>query len=102
MDLEAALLDALRPRDTRERAAQLVLRGWTAMQVYERLPASLQAELAAGPENPTVGARQAVDRVFRALLALTQAGQVRRRRVAYGMILNTKGGRGMLVDVFRR
>lgn len=101
MDLDAELLAALRPRDAGERLTQVIRRGWTALQVYERLPEAVQSELAVGPENPTVAARQAVDRVFRGLIALSQAGKVRRRRVAYGMILNTKGGRGMLVDVFR-
>lgn len=101
MDLDAALLDALRPRDARERLRQAVVRGYTALQVYERLPAEVQRALGEGPEDPTVAARQAVDRVFKALLALSKDGRVRRRRVTYGMFLNTKGTRGMIVDVYR-
>lgn len=102
MDLDDALLAALTPVDGRERLRQLLVRGWTAVQVFERLPDAVRRELSAGPENETVAARQAVDRVHRALIALSKAGKVQRRRVTYGMFVNTKGTRGMIVDVFRR
>ena len=96
------LLDALRPRDARERLRQVLLRGYTAMQVYQRLPEEVQASLQEGPTERVVAERQAVDRVQRALIGLSVAGTIRRRQVEYGMFVNTKGTRGMLVDVYRR
>lgn len=100
--LAAHILEALRARDPRERLRQLVARGYTAMQVYERLPAEIQQSLQSGPTEPVVAERQAIGRVQRALIALAAEGTIRRRRVEYGMFLNTKGTRGMIVDVYRR
>lgn len=95
------LLAALRPRSLRDRARLLLTHGYTAVQVYERLPAEVQRDLADGADDPTAAARRAVDRVHRALVALAARGGVRRRRETYSMILNTKGERGMVVDVWR-
>lgn len=93
MDLEGALLASLRPHGVRERVRGWVARGWTAAQVHARLPEDVRAALAAEERQP-------VERVHRDLLALASAGRVRTRRVHYTVELNTKGARGMVVDVF--
>jgi hypothetical protein len=100
--LQDAVLAALRPSGLRDRLHAAVTGGYTALQVFERLPAPVRAEIEAGPTEPVLAARQGVDRVARALVGLVAAGHVHRKRVAYGMQVNTKGGRGMVVDVYRR
>ena len=101
VDLTDPLLAALRPRSVRERARLLVAHGFTAVQVYERLSPEVQRALGEGVADSTAAARRAVDRVHRALLDLAARGAIRRRRETYSMILNTKGERGMVVDVYR-
>jgi hypothetical protein len=91
--VDDALLDALRPRGLRERLRLRTVGGWTAAQVYTRLADDARATLA--------GERWPVEVVHRALLALVEAGRVHRARVRWAMELNTKGMRGMVVDVFR-
>lgn len=100
MELDAAVLDALRPRGARERLRGLVARGYTALQVYERLDPAVREALEAGVDDPVLAGRRGVDRVHRALVGLVAAGRVRKRRETYGMQVNTKGGRGMVVDVY--
>ena len=96
---QEAITRALRPVGVVERTRLWVTKGWTAAQVYQRLPTAMQTTLAA--QHPTDGQRRAVDAVYHTLLLLTREGRVRRQQVRYTMDLNTKGPRDMLVDVFR-
>jgi len=102
IDLAEAVLSALTPRGPREQLRLLVSGGWTVVQVYERLSADLQVDLAGGADEPNLAARRGIDQTHRALLALVEAGRVRRTRANYVMSLNTKGDRGMSVDLYRR
>ena len=97
--LDAGLATALLPVGLLERAQLWVTKGWTAAQLYQRLPAALQTALAAQHAND--GRRRAVDLVYNALLLLARQGRVQRKQVRYTMNVNTKGPRDMLVDVFR-
>ena len=97
--LDAGLAAALLPVGLLERAQLWVTKGWTAAQLYQRLPAALQTALAAQHAND--GRRRAVDLVYNALLLLARQGRVQRKQVRYTMNVNTKGPRDMLVDVFR-
>lgn len=97
--LDAGLATALLPVGLLERAQLWVTKGWTAAQLYQRLPAALQTALAAQHAND--GRRRAVDLVYNTLLLLARQGRVQRKQVRYTMNVNTKGPRDMLVDVFR-
>lgn len=85
--LASPLLDALRPRGVAERVRHVLAKGWTAAQVRARLPSGLQDGCTA-------------EAVHAALLDLVREGRVRTRRVRYSVVLNTKGQRDMIVDVF--
>lgn len=100
MDLAEAVIDALRPRGARERLRGLVARGYSAIQVYERLGPDARAVAEAGAPLPQNAPRVGMDRVHRVLTELVAAGRVRKRRESYGIVLNTKGPRGMVVDVY--
>lgn len=95
------VVEALSPRSPRERVRILLSRGFTAVQVYERLPEEVRDALAGDLEEPNARVRRGIDRVHRALLGLVEVGRVKRRRERYAMFVNTKGERGMLVDVYR-
>jgi hypothetical protein len=97
--LDAAILDALRPRGARERVRKLVSGGYTAAQVCERLPDGIREDLAQGAEGAP-GARRAIDGVHQALIRLVGAGRVARRRATYRVFINTKGDRAMIVDLY--
>ncbi len=96
---QQAIARALRPVGLGERAQLWVTKGWTASQVYQRLPPAMQATLA--ERHAHDGRRRAVDAVYNVLLLLAREGHVQRKQVRYTMDLNTKGPRDMLVDVFR-
>ncbi|MSP55258.1 MAG: hypothetical protein EXR69_06605 [Myxococcales bacterium] len=81
-----------------ERARIRLSGGWTAKQVWERLTEPAREALLNTTEQDQ---RRAIDRVYKALLALACSGDARRTQVKYTMRLNTKGPRDMLVDVFR-
>lgn len=103
--IETSILQALQPNGLRERARFLISPGFSAQQVFERLPAAVQAELCAGGDersvaDPIVARRKAVDLIYRTLNRLAETGQVARRKVAYGVELKSKGQRGVLVDVY--
>jgi hypothetical protein len=100
-DVEAAVLAALRPSGVRERVRLAMGGGYTALQVWERVGPAARAALAPVGEDPTVAARHAVERVQRVLMTLAASGRVRHRRVGMSVVLNTKGPRDVLVDVFR-
>lgn len=94
---EAALLEAARPRNLRERWS----RGFTARQVLERLAPEAQEELR-GAEGPEVlRERRAIDQVYRALVALATVGRVQRRQAGFWIELRSKGHRGAVVDLFK-
>lgn len=89
-ELRKAVLQALQPRNLRERARVAILGGFTAVQVLERLP-----------EGVAFGERRALDAVAAELRGLVEAGQVRRRTSSYGAELRGKGHRKVLVDLYR-
>lgn len=95
--MEEALLEALLPRSWRERFG----RGYTAKEVFERLKPELQAFLR-GEEEGVVAERRAIDTVYRRLMRMSEEGRIRRKTVGYWLLLNTKGYRNMVVDLFRR
>jgi hypothetical protein len=91
--------EALRPRSLRERLRVRLAGGWSAMQVAERLDPGVRAGLEAGLDG-AAAPRRTVSAVLAELLSLVEEGKVKRRRVKYGIVLNTKGDRAMLVDAF--
>ena len=97
-DLPDSVRAAIRPNGVGERIRLRLSGGWTAKQAWERLaePARQRLLLTTAGDQ-----RRAIDRVYRALLTLAEAGHVVRKQVKYTMRLNTKGPRDMLVDVFR-
>lgn len=95
------MLGALRPSGLRERLRLKLSGGYTPLQVWERLDAPTRLALAPADGDPTVAARQAVERVQRLLMTLAATGRVRHERVGMTITLNTKGPRDVLVDVFR-
>ena len=72
--------------------------GFTALQVWQRLPAELRADL--GDDGP-VAERRGVEQVRSTLDALVSEGRVVRRRVEMTVPLNTKGPRSVVVDAYR-
>ncbi len=78
--LEAAVLDALRPQGKRDRAFRLLYPGLSARQVLGRLSPELQDELLGVDHREMIARRQALDRVSRALYAHVDAGTVSRER----------------------
>lgn len=89
---------AMAPVGLVERLRIRIAGGWTAKQVWERLAEPAREALLDATERDQ---RRAIDRVYRALLALASTGGATRTQVKYTMRLNTKGPRDMLVDVFR-
>jgi hypothetical protein len=71
------------------------------MQVWERLDEEARAAILPVSADPIANARDGTERVQRALRALVAAGRARHRRVGMSIMLNTKGPRDVLVDVFR-
>ncbi len=101
MDIAEQVVEALSPRTPRERIRILLSRGFTTIQIYERLPDEVRGSLGDEIEEANARVRRGIDQVHRALLGLVEAGRVKRRRERYAMFVNTKGERGMLVDVYR-
>ncbi len=99
--LEEAVLRALRPVGVRERARVTLGGGYTPMQVWERLDEVTRAAIRPSDAEPIVSARHAMERVQQVLQALVGAGRARHRRVGMSVMINTKGPRDVLVDVFR-
>lgn len=99
-ELESEILATLRPAGISERLRQVFARGLSAVQIWERLPEATQAALR-GEGEDIVAARRGLDLLARTLVRMSAEGRLRRRRVRYGIVLNTKGMRGMLVDVYR-
>ncbi len=96
------VLNALRPRTLRERVRARLVGGWSAVQVRERLAEPVAAAwFIEHPGEPVVQARRLVDAVRSTLLTLTNEGKVERRASSYGVELRSKGGRAVVVDVFR-
>jgi hypothetical protein len=87
------LLVALRPRGLREHVRAAVAPGFTAAQLVERLPEEARAALVAAHPFPA-------EPVHTSLMELVARGAVRTRRIRYTVVLNTKGHRDMVVDVF--
>lgn len=100
--LAAAVLAALRPRSLAERARGVLVGGWSARQVLERLkPEEREAGLAALEGDPIVRERRLATEVHSTLVSLTAEGRVQRRASRYGVELRSKGHRHAVVDVFR-
>lgn len=73
MDLDAVLLDAIRPRNLRERLAAAVGRGLSPAQVLDRLPEDARAALLVG-DNLVAARREAIEKVAARLAALARDG----------------------------
>lgn len=95
-DLDAAILAALEPSGILERVRLRLGGGYTAVQVFERIDA-----VTALDSHDPVEVRAVVARVQRRLVALSDAGRVRRTRSRLTVPINTKGPRDVVVDVFR-
>jgi hypothetical protein len=101
-DLRVAALAALRPGGWKERARARIVGGWTVVQVRERIAADAASAFLAGVDGPEVVRERAlVESLRRTLLDLAGEGKVVRTAARYSTVLNTKGERGMLVDLFR-
>ena len=97
------MLSALAPRSWRERLRVAVSRGWSVLQVYERLGTSERLALA-GPsdgEPSVVRQRRAVEALRTRLLRLVHEGKVQRRTGHYATEFKSKGQRDVVVDLFR-
>jgi hypothetical protein len=92
-----ALVSAARPRSWRERLG----RGFTAREVWQRLPEALREELKGEPGPEVVRERRAIEQVYRGLLELCTQGRVRRRTASFWIEPRSKGHRGAVVDLFR-
>ena len=92
MNLEDAILEALRPRGRGAVLRNLFTGGLTALQVLERLPPDLKQGLLAGDSLPQERRRGALNQVVKALFVHIDAGRVQRRRTRL---------RTSMVDVYR-
>lgn len=100
MDIDATLLDILRPRSVGERLKLRISGGFTPVQLFHRLTAADQKVLLAGEDNGDVASRKAMAHIQEGLDRLEGAGRVRRTRVN----MQTQDGRGprtVRVDVYR-
>ena len=96
--LDAAVLATLAPTGLAGRIRLRLGGGYTALQVWERLPGPARAGLGEADETAI---RRAVERVQRRLHALAADGKVARDRTRMTIRLNTKGPRDIVVDVYR-
>ena len=92
MNLEDAILEALRPRGRRAVLSNFFTGGLTVLQVLERLPPDMKQGLLAGDSLPQERRRGALDKVVKALFVHIDAGRVQRRRTRL---------RTSMVDVYR-
>ena len=92
MNLEDAILEALRPRGRRAVLRNLLTGGLTVLQVLERLPPEMKQDLLAGDSLPQGRRRKALNQVAKALFVHIDAGRVQRRRTRL---------RTSMVDVYR-
>lgn len=76
----------LRPR-LRDRLRALSLGGVAPIQLYQRLPAALRAELEGDEENETLARRRAIEEILLGLDELVQEGLIRRRQVRLKLAL---------------
>jgi len=92
VNLEDAILEALRPMGRRAVLRNFFSGGLTVLQVLERLPPDLRNALLAGDGLPQERRRGALDQVVRGLFVHIDAGRVQRRRTRL---------RTSMVDVYR-
>ncbi len=100
MDLQAALLDAIRPGSLRDRLRLRLSGGYTAVQVFHRLPDEVQHTLLSGAVSDSAAAHQAITTLQHTMDALVRQGILRRQTSE----LQTDDGRGpraVMVDVYR-
>jgi len=100
-EIDAALLDALRPRDLRERVRVRLLGGFSAIQALDRLPDELRERLYALAGSPALARRQAVDLLAARLRALYADGRVARARASLATDVRVKGIRLIEVDLYQ-
>lgn len=107
--IESAVLRALSPRSASERFRLFFARGYSVLQVFERLDsegrAAILSQFGASftteAEPEVVLRRRAVETLRARLLGLVASGRVRRRTGRYAAELNSKGQRDVVVDLFR-
>jgi hypothetical protein len=92
VNLEDAILEALRPRSRRAQLRTRFLGGLTVLQVLERLPPELKQALLAGDNLPQERRRGALNQVVKGLFVHIDSGRVQRRRTRVGT---------SMVDVYR-
>ena len=95
-----AVLAALRPRSFRERLRTHTFGGWSVRQVTQRLPLDAWGPTSSS-EPEIVRERRQIEEVRNVLLGLVSEGRVRRQASSYGTQIVAKGGREVIVDVFR-
>lgn len=94
------MLEALQPTSALERVKLRLARGYTPVQVLDRLPPALVATLC-GHENPVAARRQALDVVAATLRSLSARGLAVRTRARLSQDVRVKGTRLIEIDVFR-
>ena len=101
MDLEAALIDALRPAGLRERVRFRLIGGLTTKQIRDRLDPTVCAQLAGDVTNPVLASRLTLDRIEEALKALKDKGTLKWSRVKVRASLRGKGARFIWIDAYQ-
>ena len=100
MDLRQTLLTALRPDSLRGRLRLRLSGGYTAVQVFHRLPEAVQRTLLKGGISDSAAAHQAISTLQHTMDAMVHEGLLERNTSE----LQTQDGRGpraVMVDVYR-
>jgi len=100
MELQQILLDAIRPASLRDRIRLRLSGGYTAVQIFHRLPQPAQRELLQGGISDSAAAHQAISTLQHTMDGMVREGILRRKTSE----LQTQDGRGprsVMVDVYR-
>ena len=100
MELRQLLLDVIRPASLRDRLRLRLSGGYTAVQVFHRLPPPTQRALLEGGISDSAAAHQAISTLQETMDAMVREGILRRQTSE----LQTQDGRGpraVMVDVYR-
>ena len=100
MDLRQTLLDVIRPASLVDRLRLRLSGGYTAVQVFHRLPEAVQRTLLKGGISDSAAAHQAISTLQHTMDDMVRDGILRRQTSE----LQTQDGRGpraVMVDVYR-
>lgn len=100
MKLRQALLQAISPDSLRTRLRLRLSGGYTAVQVFHRLPEDLQRSLLEGGISDSAAAHQAISTLQHTMDDMVREGLLQRQTSE----LQTQDGRGpraVMVDVYR-